>query len=134
MKLLVLKKIFQYIMGFAILYLILMACNFLSKTFNLFLPSPIMGIIVLFLLLQGKIIKEEWIKDICELLLKYMPLLFIPFLVGIISYYEIIKVQLLPLLSNIIICAFLTLILTALIVENIIKYTHLEKMRLHKDE
>ena len=93
-----------------------------------------MGIIIFFLLLQFKIIKEEWIKDICELLLKYMPLLFIPFLVGIVSYYGMIKTQLTPLIANIVICAFLTLTTTALIVENIIKYSRLEKMRSNKDE
>ena len=134
MKQIIIRKIFQYSLGFAILCLILIACNFLSKTFSLILPSPIMGIIVLFLLLQFKVIKEEWIKDICELLLKYMPLLFIPFLVGIVSYYGLVKSQLIPLLGNIIICAFLTLISTALIVENIIKYTRLEKMRKSTDE
>lgn len=134
MNLVILKRIFKYILGFAILSFILIVCNFLSKHFHLILPAPIMGIILLFLMLQFKIIKEEWVKDICELLLQYMPLLFIPFLVGIVSYYGLIKTQLLPLLGNIIICAFFTLISTALIVENIIKYTRLEKMRIHKDE
>ena len=127
MNLVILKRVFKYILGFAILSFILIVCNFLSKHFHLILPAPI-------LMLQFKIIKEEWVKDICELLLQYMPLLFIPFLVGIVSYYGLIKTQLLPLLGNIIICAFFTLISTALIVENIIKYTRLEKMRIHKDE
>lgn len=134
MKLRYLKKIINYVLGFAILFAILFFCNFLSKTFILILPAPIMGIVVFFLLLQFKVIKEEWIKDICELLLQYMPLLFIPFLVGIVSYYGLIKNQFVPLIANIVISASLTLVITALIVENIIKYTRLEKMRNHKDE
>ena len=38
------------------------------KFFNFVFPSPILGIIVLFILLQTNIIKRDWIKDICSLL------------------------------------------------------------------
>ena len=79
-------------------------------------------------------IKEERIKNICEFLLKYMPLLFIPFLVGIVSYYGLIEKQLVPIVLNIAISAVLTMVITAFVVESIIKYTRLKKMRNSKND
>lgn len=106
----------------------------ISKSLAIVIPAPILGIIVLFLLLQFKVIKEEFVKDICEFLLKYMPLLFIPFLVGIVSYYGLIEKQLVPIFFNIIISAVLTMVITAVVVENIIKYTRLRKIRNSKND
>ncbi len=123
------KEFFSYISGFLILVFILFVCNIISKSIAFVIPTPILGIIVLFLLLQFKIIKEERIKNICEFLLKYMPLLFIPFLVGIVSYYGLIEKQLVPIVLNIAISAALTMVITAFVVESIIKYTRLKKMR-----
>ena len=88
-----------------------------------------MGIILLSLLIQANIIKKEWIKDICNLLLKNMPLLFVPIFVGLISYYGIIEKNLIPILVNIIIGTTLTILVTGLIVDNIIKYVKLQKIR-----
>ena len=128
------KEFFSYISGFLILVFILFVCNIISKSIAFVIPTPILGIIVLFLLLQFKIIKEERIKNICEFLLKYMPLLFIPFLVGIVSYYGLIVKQLVPIVLNIAISAALTMVITAFVVESIIKYTRLKKMRNSKND
>lgn len=128
------KEFFSYISGFLILVFILFVCNIISKSIAFVIPTPILGIIVLFLLLQFKIIKEDRIKNICEFLLKYMPLLFIPFLVGIVSYYGLIEKQLVPIVLNIAISAALTMVITAFVVESIIKYTRLKKMRNSKND
>ena len=128
------KEFFSYISGFLILVFILFVCNIISRSIAFVIPTPILGIIVLFLLLQFKIIKEERIKNICEFLLKYMPLLFIPFLVGIVSYYGLIEKQLVPIVLNIAISAVLTMVITAFVVESIIKYTRLKKMRNSKND
>lgn len=93
-----------------------------------------MGILVLFALLQFGVIKRDWIQDICALMLKYMPLLFVPLAVGIISYYGIIEKNLIPILINVIGTTTLTLLLTAIFVENVIKFIRLRRMRkLHND-
>lgn len=104
------------------------------KLTNIVFPAPILGIIVLFLLLQFKIIKREWIEDICALMLKYMPLLFVPLAVGIISYYGIIEKNLIPILINVIGTTTLTLLLTAMFVENVIKFIRLQRMRKFHDD
>ena len=90
--------------------------------------------LVLFLFLQLNIIKRDWIKDICELMLKYMPLLFVPLSVGIVAYYGIIEKNLIPILINVIGTTTLTLLLTAMFVENVIKYVRLHRMRKLKND
>lgn len=129
-----LSRVIKYFIGFFILCFIQFACNFVMKLTHIVFPAPILGIIVLFLLLQFKIIKREWIEDICALMLKYMPLLFVPLAVGIISYYGIIEKNLIPILINVIGTTTLTLLLTAMFVENVIKFIRLRRMRkLHND-
>ena len=125
---------YRYVTGFIILCGIQFVCNYLVKTFHIILPSPILGIIVLALLLKFNIIKKEWIKDICNLLLKYMPLLFVPLFAGIIIYYSLIEKNLIPIIINILVTTTITLVLSALFVENIIKYIKFRKFkRIHND-
>lgn len=128
------SQIFKCLLGFIILCAIQFACNMLIKIFNIPFPAPIMGILVLFLFLQLNIIRREWVKDICEFLLRYMPLLFIPLAVGIVSYYGIIEKNLIPILINVIGTTTLTLLLTAMFVENVIKYVRLHRMRKLKND
>ena len=129
-----LSRVLKCLIGFIILCLIQYTCNLLVKFMGIPFPAPILGIIVLFLLLQFNIIKRDWIKDICEFILKYMPLLFIPLAVGIISYYGIIEKNLVPILINVVGTTTITLLLTAMFVENVIKYVRLQRMRKLKDD
>ena len=79
-------------------------------------------------------IKKEWIQDICEFLLKYLPVLFVPFLVGIISHFDLIGKNLLLLTINIFITTAITLVVTALFVENVIKFVRLKKIKDMKND
>ena len=128
------SRILKCLIGFFVLCLIQYLCNLFVKTINIPFPAPILGIVVLFLLLQFNIVKREWIKDICEFILKYMPLLFIPLAVGIVSYYGMIEKNLVPILINVIGTTTLTLLLTAIFVENVIKYIRLQRMRKSKND
>lgn len=127
-------RVFKIIVGFLIICTVQFICNCLVKTFNLIIPTPILGLIVFAFFLQLNIIKQSWIEDVCNLLLKIMPLLFVPLFVGIISYYGIIEKNLIPILLNIVLTTTFVLILTALFVENVIKFVRLHKMRKSKNE
>ena len=115
---------------FAIQYL----CNWFIKLTHIVIPAPILGIVVLFILLQFDVIKKEWIKESCEFILRYMPLLFVPLSVGIITYLGVIEKNLIPILINVIGTTTLTLLLTAMFVENVIKYVRLQRMRKLKND
>lgn len=129
-----LSRSIKIIIGFIILCVIQFICNLFVKITHIVLPAPVLGIILFSFLLQFNIIKRSWVEDICNFLLKYMPLLFVPLFVGIISYYGIIEKQLIPILINIILTTTVTLLVTAVFVENVIKFVRLRKIRkLHND-
>ena len=125
---------FKFILGFGILCIIQLICIFIVKTTHLMLPAPILGLISFALLLQFNIIKKEWIQDICEFLLKYLPVLFVPFLVGIISHFDLIGKNLFLLIVNIFITTAITLIVTSLFVENFIKFVRLKRIKGGKND
>lgn len=127
-------KLLKLVLGFGILCLIQTVCNLALTALSIKFPAPIMGIIVLAFLLRFNIIKKEWVKDICELFLKYMPLFFVPLFVGIIVYYSLIEENLIPILVNIAITTSLVIIISALFVENVIKFVRFYKIRGHKND
>ncbi|KID58411.1 hypothetical protein JF50_07010 [Pseudoalteromonas luteoviolacea] len=53
-------------------------------------PAPLVGLIVLFLLLLFNIINPEKLAPTSQLLIKYLPLFFIPVGVGFISHLTMI--------------------------------------------
>lgn len=124
-----LNKCLKYILGFGILLAIQYVCSLIVKFFHFFLPAPILGIIVLAFFIQLNIIKKEWVKDIANLLLKYMPMLFVPLFVGIIAYYSLIQKNIIFILISIILTTTLTLLITATFVENVIKFIRLKRIK-----
>ena len=62
------------------------------------IPGTIIGMIILFLLLQFKIIKEETIKDVSDFLLNNMVIFFIPAGVSLIESLGLIKENILILI------------------------------------
>ncbi len=123
------KDITFIVIGFAILIILQFVSTIIINILPLKFPAPILGMVILVVLLQAKIIKEEWVKKICELLLKHMALLFVPLFVGIIVYFELIKTNLLPILLAIFVITTLIMVLTAIFVETIIKFTRLSKIK-----
>lgn len=121
------NKIKSLAIGFAILIAIQFSANCVLTTLHIAFPSPLLGMVVLALLLQFKIIPMDLIKDICELLLKNMALFFVPLFVGIMSYEKLIKANLVPIALTIIITTFVTMLLSAFFVDAVIKMTQKDK-------
>ena len=127
-------KFLKLILGFGILCGVQALCNLVLTALNFSFPAPIMGIIILAILLKLNIIRREWVKDICELFLKYMPLFFVPLFVGIVAYYGLIEENLVPILVNVAVTTSLVIIVSALFVENVIKFVRLYKIRRSKND
>ena len=122
------KKITSLALGFLTLLIIQFTANCIIKYLHLSFPSPLLGMVILALLLYFKVIPEKFLKSICDLLLNNMSLFFIPLFVGIISYAHLIKQNLLSITLIIILTTFGTMIITASLVEFIIKKTTKEKV------
>ena len=93
--------------------IIILACLFLGKlmaySLNLGFPSTIIGMLILFGLLISGVIKPHTVQPCSEPLLKYMPLLFIPTLVGVIEHLALIKTNLIIISVSVIVSCTITL-------------------------
>ena len=123
------KKIFNFLTGLLIILAILYFCTLALKLLKIDFPAPILGIIVLFSLLKTKIIKENLVKDFCEFILKYMILFFIPVVVGIMNYFDILSDNLAPILMTIFITTALVIVIVGLFTYNAIKFQRLLRLK-----
>ena len=93
--------------------------QFIKNIINI--PGSILGKIILFLLLQFKIISEEKIKDVADFLLGNMGIFFIPAGVSLIQSLGLIKENAILLLSCIILINIAVMIGSGKSVEFMIK-------------
>ena len=93
--------------------------QFIKNIINI--PGSILGMIILFLLLQFKIISEEKIKDVADFLLGNMGIFFIPAGVSLIQSLGLIKENAILLLSCIILINIAVMIGSGISVEFMIK-------------
>jgi holin-like protein len=61
----------------------------IQQLFHLFIPGSIIGMLLLFLALLTKFVKEEWIDKGANLIISHFPLLFIPVTVGFMNYFHV---------------------------------------------
>lgn len=85
------------------------------------IPGSIIGMILLFLLLQFKVIKLDFIKELSELLLNNMAIFFIPAGVSLISSLDLIINNIWILLITIALSTVIVMYLTGFVVQNMIK-------------
>ena len=81
------------------------------------MPGTIIGMIILFLLLQFKIIKEETIKDVADFLLGNMAIFFVPAGVSLINSLGLITENMLVLLLSATVATIIIMIVTGKIVQ-----------------
>lgn len=123
------KKILNFLFGMLIIFCIQYFCVFVLKILNITFSAPVLGIIILFVLLKLKIIKEDWIKDFCDFILKYMILFFIPMFVGIVNFKNELEQNFLPIILTIIITTTIVMVVVAIFIENMIKIKRLNYLR-----
>ena len=89
--------------------------SFLSNIITI--PGTIIGMIILFILLQFKVIKEETIKDVADFLLANMAIFFVPAGVSLINSLGLITDNMIVLLLSGTIATIIIMIVTGIIVE-----------------
>ncbi len=128
------REIFNFILGFVILFLLYFISKATLSFAHIVFPPAILGLILFTLCLQFKIIKEEWIKTASEFLLKNMALLFVPFIVGLIAYKDILMKNWFVILLVIFLTTTLTIVSIGLFVEYGLKFLRLYKMKKVKED
>ena len=89
----------------------------LSKILHLPLPGTILSLLLLFLMLQFKILKLEKIENAGNFLLLNMTIFFMPPTVKIIDSYELLEKDLFKIIVIIIVSTFLTMGITGKVVQ-----------------
>ena len=97
-------------------FLVILACfkagTAISAILPFRFPDSIIGMLLLFLLLNLQIVKLQWVEMGAGVLLKHMALLFIPVAVGLLGYIDTFMSSLAAIIINV----FLGLVLILLIV------------------
>jgi len=107
----------QGLLGFGIIVGLLLAGELLSRGLNLILPGNLTGLLLLFLALVLGIIKLEQVEEAATWLLNNLMLFFIPFNVGLITQWEVLKREGWIMLLSLFLSTLLVLGITAKTVE-----------------
>ena len=105
--------LFFYIIGELISHLIRLIIP------TLLIPGSLIGMLLLFILLITKVIKFDWIDTVSDFFLKNMAFFFIPSVVSLMAYFEIIT----PSLWKLFIILFTSFVITFFFVGLSVKLT-----------
>ena len=119
--------LFSYGRGLIILTLCLWVGNIISKIIPIMIPGSIIGLLLLFFLLAFQLIPTCWIKNSCNLFMRYMTVLFIPAAMGIMDNYSLLLENWIPIIFSSVGGSLIVLIFTAFLTENFQKRTILSK-------
>ncbi|OCG19222.1 hypothetical protein A9G22_10910 [Gilliamella sp. App2-1] len=109
--------LFSYSRGLVILTLCLWVGKIISKILPIMIPGSIIGLLILFLLLTFQLIPTCWIKNSCNLFMRYMTLLFIPAAMGIMDNYSLLMQNWVPIIFGCVGSSLIILILSAFLTE-----------------
>lgn len=127
-------KFFKFLIGMAILFAIYYVSFFILKLTEIKLPPAILGLVLFAWGLSVGVIKEDWVKDAVDFMLKNMPVLFVPFIVGIVLYKSVLTENLIAICLVVLFSTTLTIVGTGLFVEYGVKLLRLHRMRGHQDD
>ena len=94
--------------------------SFLLRSIIL-IPGSILGMLILFILLNFKVIKMDMIKEVVDFLLENIAFFVIPAGVSLMNYYGLITENLLPILICGIGITFITMTITMKLVDILIE-------------
>ena len=93
----------------------------LKYLFNIPVAGNILGMILIFIALKLNIIKLDSVKPASDKLIKYMVLFFVPYGVGMMVFFDIIKAHWITILIAVGLSTLLTLYITAIIYQKLEK-------------
>lgn len=120
-------KFIKIILQICMIYFITVLGSWIQDTLTIPIAGSIIGLVIFFLLLQFKIIKEEWIKDGANLLLSTMIFFFIPSIVGAMNLVDQINAQFIFLIVLVIASTCIVALSSGYIAEKMLKRNHIEE-------
>ena len=110
----------KYIRQFVIILFISFIGEALKYVLPLPIPASIYGLVLMFVLLETKVLKVEAVQDAGKFLIEIMPLMFIPAGVGLITSWSQLQPFLVPLLVITVVSTFVVMIVTGKVTDFLI--------------
>ncbi|SER58320.1 holin-like protein [Gracilibacillus ureilyticus] len=85
------KKIIYILLQISLLFIFYHLGEYIQSVLNLTIPGSIIGMLLFFVLLLTNIIPERIISNGIDLLIKDMPLFFVPVTVGVIEFFDFFR-------------------------------------------
>ena len=108
---------FKFCFGFIILLIFYLISHLILTFLNINFPKTILGLILFIIALHSKLIKEEQVDFVCNILTKNIALFLVPYLVGLIVYKKLLIENWIVILLTVFITTTLIIIFTGLFVE-----------------
>ncbi|MFC4388845.1 CidA/LrgA family protein [Gracilibacillus marinus] len=113
------KKVIKIVLQISVLFLFFYIGEWIQSSLSLIIPGSIIGMLLFLILLLTGIIPEKFIKDGLDLLLKDMPLFFIPVTVGIVNLLHVFAGKGLLMLGIALISTIIVIYTTGLLTQKI---------------
>jgi len=115
------NKLYLYTGSFAVIYMCLLFGDLIKQQFALFLPSSVIGLLLLWVLLINGVLSSDNINLGANILLKYMALMFLPASVGLIDYYDVLADNLAVIVLSTVISSIVMLVTISMAIDKVIK-------------
>lgn len=112
----------KYMKQLSIILAVSFIGEMMKQAIDLPAPASIYGFILMFILLQFKVIKDESVKDVGAFLVEIMPLMFIPGAVAILDSWEYMKDFWHILFFIIMITTILVMVVSGKVTDQIVKW------------
>lgn len=103
---------------------IILMISFIGEILKYFIPLPISasiyGLVLMLLALHFRIIKLSSVRDVGKFLIEIMPLMFIPSSVGLITTWDILHDNFIPVMVIIIVSTILVMSITGSVTQWVI--------------
>tara|TARA_R110002049_G_scaffold93815_15_gene231617 strand:+ start:121 stop:459 length:339 start_codon:yes stop_codon:yes gene_type:complete len=103
--------------GVLYLFLFLVFGEIIVHLFNLSIAGSIVGMVAIFIALKLKVIKLNDVKPASDQFIKYMVLFFVPYGVGLMTFYDILKMHWIAIVISTVLSTIITLYVTAIILQ-----------------
>lgn len=111
----------KYLNQFGIILGISLVGEVLSAVLPLPIPAGIYGIVLLFILLETKLVPLSAIKETGSFLIDIMPVMLVPAAVELMDYWGIVKPQILKYLIAMAVSTVLVMVISGLVTQAVIR-------------
>ena len=115
------KGDFKMFTAFLIIFLFLGLGELLVYFITIPVPGNILGMVLIFMALKLKLFKLETVKPASDKLIEYLMLFFVPFGVGLLAYFDFIKLHWIVIVVAAVVSTLITLYVTAIVQEKLEK-------------